>query len=67
MAEIGAEEDVLKIRNPLTKLIITKAIHKAIKIDFFFIINLSFKNIKLSICFITAYVIFAKVKNKRKW
>ena len=31
MAEIGAEEDVLKIRNPLTKLIITKAIHKAIK------------------------------------
>ena len=34
MAEIGAEEDVLKIRNPLTKLIITKAIHKAIKNKF---------------------------------
>lgn len=34
MIEIGAEEDVLKIRNPLTKLIITKAIHKAIKNKF---------------------------------
>lgn len=34
MAEIGAGEDVLKIRNPLTKLIITKAIHKAIKNKF---------------------------------
>lgn len=34
MVEIGVEEDILKIRNPLTKLIITKAIHKAIKNKF---------------------------------
>lgn len=48
MAEIGAEEDVLKIRNPLTKLIITKAIHKAIKNKFGINALISIKDLGIS-------------------
>lgn len=48
MVEIGAEEDILKIRNPLTKLIITKAIHKAIKNKFDIDALVSIKDLGIS-------------------
>lgn len=48
MAEIGAGEDVLKIRNPLTKLIITKAIHKAIKNKFGINALISIKDLNIT-------------------
>lgn len=48
MIEIGSKADILKIRNPLTKLIITKAIHKAIKNKFGIDALVSIKDLGIS-------------------